>query len=271
MQQEKKSLKQAADELDINYSTAKTIVQTFRREKRVAKKPKRGLQTKKAIKRERFMARVLTRYKVGKILAKIMESETRGEAKKPSKEKSRAHPEASTAVATQQPTELPSGMHKVFPRVTSALQMVLMPLEEEGPKEGQVSRGILTDSFELPPTKRDIFFVRSETNPEELYRDKVDYSNLVAFRAKVRPGAESKLPGLQPIAGGVGEQRHLLHPREEHPVFEFATYGPRILASRYFVPITCVPCRKTELQPSDLMERTLPVPVPNVGKGCCRK
>jgi len=51
--------KEAAEELKINYSTAKTIVQTFRREKRVAKKPKHCTETKKAIKHERLLRKLL--------------------------------------------------------------------------------------------------------------------------------------------------------------------------------------------------------------------
>ncbi len=234
-------MKQAADELGINYSTAKTIVQTFRREKRVAKKPKRGLETKKALKREKYIARVLGHHKLTKILARIMEEETKDLELKPEKRKASEVniPEASTAMVTQQPIEPPP--NTPFPRITSAFQMVLpAPLEEPPMRQ---DCGVMTDDLLVPQIcKRDVFFVHSEANPEELYRSKVDYANPVTLRAKIRPEQEvrttpiSKLPQLRPLMVAMQQRQILVQYTdwvEERPEFVFSDYSASVVTSRY--------------------------------------
>ncbi len=193
MQQDGKSLKQAADELGVNYSTAKTIVQTFRKEKRITKKPKRMIETKKAIKRERYLSKLLSESKVAKLLSQVLSSELLILQKaKALEEPAPLTPpvglsEASTFMATVQPSDVASPAPKGLPRVVSAGQMVLFPLEEDGPKPGQVSRAVSAcmDAGVSGLPKKDIFYVYCEDNPEEEYKGKIDYDNPVLLRAKL--------------------------------------------------------------------------------------
>ena len=179
LQQSKISLKQAADELDINYSTAKTIVQTFRKEKRVAKKPKRMLETKKGMKKEKFINRFLSQYKVRSLMSDIINA-MEG-LKKNEREIQKGLSETATLGASFA-TPMPN-LHKSLTRIDSASQMPLFALEEEGPYLGQISIGI-TANIEMEAEKKPIFFVLEEANIEDEYKEKVDYNNMVLLRNK---------------------------------------------------------------------------------------
>eukprot|EP00826_Nyctotherus_ovalis_P048765 TRINITY_DN577_c0_g1_i1.p2 TRINITY_DN577_c0_g1~~TRINITY_DN577_c0_g1_i1.p2 ORF type:complete len:228 (+),score=44.91 TRINITY_DN577_c0_g1_i1:151-834(+) len=173
LQQNNVTLREAADRLGMNYSTAKTIVQTFRREKRVAKKPKRLAATKKSIEKERFLTHFLNKFKVKALLSGIIRTEL--EAQKTSKHTHKLLAETSTAIASSQ-GYVPS-IRKTLPRVESAGEMLLVGLEEEGPCAGQTSRGV-SANMELTH-KRPVFFVIADNNIEEEYKKKLDYSNPV--------------------------------------------------------------------------------------------
>ena len=68
-------LKEAADRLDINYSTAKTIIQTFRKEGRLAKKEKKKMWSRKATRKQKVLQKYLKRADIDKILGNIVEGE----------------------------------------------------------------------------------------------------------------------------------------------------------------------------------------------------
>jgi len=237
-------LKQVADELAINYSTAKTIVQTFRKERRITKKPKRSLETKKAIKRERYLSKCLTQSKVARIISRIMEDELIAIANdvKCTKQSEPQSPiaEVSTAIATSPPSGAESPPTKTFPRITSANQMVLFPNEEEGPRPGQVTRAVATEYSYFPVSKKDIFYVYSEINPEEEYRDRVDYANPVVLRAKTSiretEGAPiAKLPLISALASksAFAPPTQFAHSEPQEATLFFTEYSLKIIMNSF--------------------------------------
>jgi len=209
-------LKEAADHLEINYSTAKTIVQTFRKENRVTKNPKRQIVTKKSIEKERFLVRFLSQLKVKNLTASIVKAEL--EVKKEPPDIQKAISEARTLGSFSKPNPL-SNSHKSLPRVESAGEILLFELEEEGPYPGQISRGI-SANMDIVLHKRPIFFVSVDTNLEEEYKQQLDYSNPVLLRnrqpIKIKEHISTQTP----------EQMAKSMVR-----FNFHEYGKRILAS----------------------------------------
>eukprot|EP00826_Nyctotherus_ovalis_P064903 TRINITY_DN9530_c0_g1_i9.p1 TRINITY_DN9530_c0_g1~~TRINITY_DN9530_c0_g1_i9.p1 ORF type:complete len:298 (-),score=78.77 TRINITY_DN9530_c0_g1_i9:230-1123(-) len=169
MQQQKNmTLKEAAEKLDINYSTAKTIVQTYRKENRISRKPKHMKETKKSIRREEFLSRVLTQAKLAKLFPRVIQVEFGSPKKKKSPKLSQSNSEARTLAATGQPQDNPP--FKAFHRIESAGQMQIIESEVEGPRPGQVSRAVTVD---VPQNvKKDIFHVRCEQKEENAFECK---------------------------------------------------------------------------------------------------
>jgi hypothetical protein len=156
------TLKEAAEILDVNYSTAKTIVQTYRKENRISKKPKHAVRTKKSLKRELFIARVLTQKNLTRLMTRIIAAESKvSKTRKSIKGSLQGNSEAQTLAATGQTME--NIAFKSFPRVESAGQIQLFELEKEGPKPGQVSRAISADIQQH--IKKNIFHVHSDVQP----------------------------------------------------------------------------------------------------------
>ncbi len=226
-------MKQVADELSINYSTAKTIVQTFRKERRIAKKPKRALETKKAVKRERYLTKLLSHSKVVKMVALIVGEESVTSSDKKSPEPTAPIVDSSTLISVPVRPEAET-QHKAFPRITSANQMVLFPAEEDGPKPGQVSCAVATDPLSFPFSRKDVFYVYSESNPEEEYKGKVDYANPVLLRAKLSsPAVESLAAQGQLLLQTQPFPRTISAPLlagfdVQGPAFDFQEYARRI-------------------------------------------
>ena len=165
------TLKQAADKLGINYSTAKTIVQTFRKEKRVAKMPKRSMETKKGLKKGNFLKRFLNVCKTKCLMSIIIEAQVNfGQTRS-----SQLSETLITGNSLQQITA-------AFPRIESTEQMTLFEVEE-GPCNGQISRGIFTN-IESIVQKKEVFFIFDEIELENKYKNEIDYSNPVWLRAK---------------------------------------------------------------------------------------
>jgi len=175
--------------LKINYSTAKTIVQTFRREKRIAKKPKKAFITKRGLKRERRLARKVTKITVPQMLTKIILAATFNPKvfQKPSLKVS----EQSTAAVKEN-----NESEKVFPRAVSVSQMVYFPPQENGPKTNQVSKGVLVEAQDFP--KKNIFLV-FHNKVEEEFKERVDYDDLIRTKSKLTEEIIqfTKLPALQ--------------------------------------------------------------------------
>jgi hypothetical protein len=237
LQQEKISLKEAAKELSINYSTAKTIVQTFRREKRIAKKPKRQVETKQAKKRERALCRKLSANKVNTIVEMILENEAGiGLTTKKCNEPKEEIKDAST-LPTNQPKE-PENPLKHQNNFGSSPDFTIFQEKEDGPKEDQISRGVGThnDLILLQP-KKPIFYTYSNKNMEDEYKEKIDYSNLVIFRSKEAEfNEEIELLPSSNVFPEVGEKK----PRsmtsiteDEKPFFNFKFLAEDIYFSAF--------------------------------------
>lgn len=213
MQKDGRNLKEASDELKINYSTAKTIVQTFRRERRIAKKSKKAFITKRGLRRERRLVRKVTKATVPRMLAKIISTATSlpENFQKPSLKTN----EQSTAAIKEN-----NGSEKAFSRVVSVSQIVFFPSQESGPKVGQVSRGVLVELQDLP--KKNIFLV-FHSKVEEGFKEVVDYNDLVPSKIKAT-GESIQLTKLPPL------QLSPTHPLVEdvRVSFEFGEYKRRI-------------------------------------------
>jgi hypothetical protein len=108
------------------------------------------------------------------------------ESNKNSVEENKDLKDVSTAIPTSQPQT--NNENSRFHRVVSAGDMILFQAQEEGPLKGHVSRGVQTKDN----LSKAIFFVFPESNPEDEYRNKVDYANPVLLRVKT----VSKLPTL---------------------------------------------------------------------------
>lgn len=96
--------------------------------------------------------------------------------------------DVSTAVTIPQPQTQPQEGCYTFHRVISANDMILFQEQEDGPLKGQVTRAVQTKEN----VSKAIFFVYPEANPEDEYRNKVDYANPVLLRVKTL----SRLPSL---------------------------------------------------------------------------
>lgn len=226
MNNERITLKEAAEKLNINYSTAKTIVQTYRKENRISKKPKHTIITKKSIKREQFLSRVLTPTKLAKTISKIISTEC-GSNKKRKSLKVTPISEARTLAATAQANENP--IAKGFHRIESAGQMQLLEAEE-GPKPGQVTRAVVVD---IPQSlKKDIFHVHSEDKSEEkLKKISCEGTELRGEEMKM----EERKKRVVEINNNVEEQRVIAAKdmRDERSLFDFSRYGAMIMSSAY--------------------------------------
>lgn len=166
--------------LGINYSTAKTIIQTFRREKRIAKKSKHMLETKKAVKKSHFLVRFLTKTKVESLLNSILSKELIAPEHKLIKEDNNVS-DAHTASALK---IVPNTFSKSLTRIDSAEQMILFEEIEEGPGREQVTRAVSVSLYDDQEHKHDLFYIYSDTDPEMKYKDKIDYNDPLLLRAK---------------------------------------------------------------------------------------
>jgi len=215
LQEEKTTLKQAADLLGINYSTAKTIIQTFRKEKRIAKKSKHMVETKKAIKKSQFLTRFLTKAKVESLLDSILLEELVVPEHKLIKEDHNVSDSCTAPVFKI----IPNASSKVLARVDSAAQMLLFDEVEEGPGRGQRTRAISVSFHENKEYKHNFFYVYSETDPEMKYKDKIDYNDPILLRAKTsdRHNVNSHLDlGME-------------HNNKPELTFDFSEYKTKIL------------------------------------------
>lgn len=245
MQREKTTLKQAAEKLNINYSSAKTIVQTFRKEKRIKKKPKHVIKTKKSIKHEEFLHKVLNTIKMKKVITKILTSEfARGRKHKSLKEKYPNFTELISQARTLSATAFAPENNKLksFPRIESAGQMQLFEAEKEGPKPGQITRGI---SASIPPfSKRNIFYVQPEQNFEEDFKPQISHFSPILFQSQSNAcrDLDSKI-SLPPLMDGSKEsskisiystvKRQYDEDDGVNLAFDFSQYGMMIVNNAY--------------------------------------
>lgn len=208
MQEGQLSLKEAARKLSINYSTAKTIVQIFRKERRISKKPKHMCVTKKSLRREEFLERALSKRRVQRAIAKILRSELKRFKRRKTRKKLPKDiapiSERRTLAATGQMME--DGRTRGFPRVESAGQMEVFPDRVAGPGAGQTTCGVSANVGQRLP-KRRVFYVNSALAIEERYKEKIDYNNLVLLKHKCEEQFQVELLAA-PCTGGIRDSAH---------------------------------------------------------------
>jgi len=198
---------------------------------------------------------LLSESKVAQIISQIISAEFEGTCKSktfdeylsiPSHGQSELHTMASS-IQNHQQIELQT--NKNFPRIGSAMQMVLFPSEENGPQEGQVSRSVNTDAGCLSESKKDVFYVHQEENPEEEYKDVIDYKNPILLRTK-RESAEEQNEIHSEISVANNEVPESIQPGliQYQPIineksmseFNFSVYSPFIMEhclNKYFYEI----------------------------------
>ncbi len=161
-------LKVAADELGIIYSTAKTIWQTFKKERRIAKRPKRSIGTKKSAKHEEHLYSVLDKSRVPALLEKVLQAEfnPRVARKRPLTKK------ASTFCCA--PCEEIN---------MNQLRAPAIPLSE-GPTEACISRSQSAATLykEASSAKKDKFYIYTVDDLDEKYKEVVECSSPVSLR-----------------------------------------------------------------------------------------
>lgn len=108
---------------------------------------------------------------------------------------------------------------RFFSRTMSADQMLLLTMEENGPKEGYINRGVLTETPNLIK-KKDIFQIIEHF--EDKFKTTIDYDNLVITRAKPK---EQKLT----IKTLIMNEELMPNKLESAKYFSFTEYGKKIL------------------------------------------
>lgn len=175
------------------------------------------METKKSIKRENFLVRVLTQARVGKIMSRILSTELTVTRKRKSLKRKSAKiiSEAQTLADTRQALEnkLPKG----FPRIESAGQMDLFEAEKEGPKPNQVTRAV-SANFPLIH-KKTIFHVHCK---EEEFKEKTNTSPKTKQTINTQANNFPTISAFTPV------------PRKELRVkIDFSIYSKMILESAY--------------------------------------
>lgn len=216
------SLRKAAKELNIKYSTAKTILQIFRREHRIAKKEKPDVISKRTLRHERRLTRLLEASRISKLIKRIIIAETRKKRSKKVKKAKVLH-EIPTSTALPKDQGGLSTKNEL-PRVRSANQMMLFPVEENGPGANKVTRAVSTEITNFTQRKS-IFKIVIKENLEEKYKQLINYNNLLITKEKVilhKPSVH-KLPPIDI------EERSLAS--EVDAKFSFVEYKAEILSS----------------------------------------
>lgn len=159
--------------LRMNYSTAKTIIQTFRREKRIAKRSKHMLESKKATKKNNFLIRFLSKRKVDSLIDMILREEQIISKKESIKEEHHVLEVATAPIIKTSNSP---------PRINTVDQVLLFADAEEGPRHGQVSRAVFVNREK--EMKHDLFFVVSDIDPDAKYKKRIDYKDPLLLRHK---------------------------------------------------------------------------------------
>lgn len=138
------------------------------------------METKKAIRRENYLHQFLSPYKIKVLIDTI--NKTAIQNKIEDKITSIKNISESSTIGPLNKPEAQS-LHQTLPRIDSAAEILLFGTEEEGPYEGQMSRGVSTN-LDFIVNRKPIFYVLEETNLESEYLKKIDYSNPILLRNK---------------------------------------------------------------------------------------
>lgn len=186
--------------MSINYSTAKTIIQTFRRDKRISKQPNTLLETKKSIKHENFIGRFLNPHKVGLLLSAIIDTEKR--PKPPIK----FMPELDIEIS---PLLNASSNEENTPRIIEINKF---------PKK--VDCGV-TANLGLKEIKKDIFFLDNRKNAEDEYLGQIDYNDNIYLRGRTKGKSLKNTPKLLELNTAITKNVNL--------TFDFREYKEDII------------------------------------------
>ena len=215
------------------------------------------METKRALKRESHLIKVLTQSRVTQEIARIIDAETSAPLvpsifQKPVIKETSPEVSTATTLLMQRDSGCVLGKRKEFPRVVSAAQMVLLANEEEGPKENQIPKESNTEettAIRNVGRKSDVFYVfngEKVGGEEEEYKDKINYkdgcTNLLKkasskHKEKRRENVYKKLPELEKafhinvLKPTPPETKSTIH--DSNITFSFSSYTPRILCS-YF-------------------------------------
>lgn len=221
-------------------------MQTFRRERRILKRPKHTAETKKTLRREKFLAKMLVQRRVHKIVTSILKFALGRSKKKRYKDRAGIS-EGKTLPVTAQPTENP--ISKSFPRIESAGQMLLFEPETPGPKCGQMSRGI-TVNMEAGIAKKNIFYIHYNTNSEEEFKQTINYNNPILLKTRfdiqkeliqpsnqqnevIKPNIEPSLNELLKSCGSAFRFINKKNCDDSHFSFNFHKYGTMIMENAH--------------------------------------
>ena len=168
MKEGKQNLREIATVLNLNYSTAKTILQTFRKEKRIAKRPRCFVETKNAIKHERNITSFLTKNKVYDLMNEVLLTEYN-----PVENNDAFHKKSLDGCSDSQSSMQthPESLKKI----NSSSQFPSSNKEEKGK---YVSIGVTVNMVDTT-FRRDIFFVYSDVDPDEFYKGKINYDDFL--------------------------------------------------------------------------------------------
>jgi len=179
-------LKEIASKLGINYSSAKTIVQTFRKERRFTKKEKKQINTINSMKKQKILQKALNSEKCLDLFSKIMDDYTFGNLCMKNDPKDKEFPLSNSICAsTTNYSNNLSGNRSEFSRIASAESMQNL-ISDTSNSLNSVSVGVNTelDLIEHQASK-DVFFVHdSDENFPENFELDCKYNNLLMIPKK---------------------------------------------------------------------------------------
>ena len=141
--------------------------------------------------------------------------------------------ELSTLAGSSAGAHLNEGQNFGIHRVISASDMVMFPPQEDGPLTGQVSVAIQSQEEEVRSSMKPIFYLYPESNPEEDYKGKIDYSNPVILKVKEDQNNKRKLPACTDFQSQIPQTKDIGRVLDEtKPNINFQIYKEDI----YFSP-----------------------------------
>jgi len=217
-------------------------VQTFRREKRIAKRPKRYGETLKSAKHSKCLSKSLTTDLVQNIICDLLQGEflcSDNSNMKMQPEPNICEKDPTTVAShyanisdSQQKDDEKSGM---FSKVYSANDVRVPPVKV--PPIRVLPRKFYDADGTQFPEERQIFTVYPETNPDEEYKGKVDYQDPVLLRVKTKTMIDQKLPSMASVLELYNSVPFL--PRKTvdftslKPIFNFSIYKEDIYYSPF--------------------------------------
>ena len=206
--------------------------------------------SKRTLRHEKRLIRLLNTSRTPKLIKKIIAAETRKRKQVKAKKLERPH-----EIPTASNLQKDQFTGNELPRVASANQMVVFPVEEKGPGINQITRSILTETSAFPQ-KKNIFKIVIKENLEEKYKSIVDYNNLLILKSKetLKPQIH-KLPPINNVT-----REALVN--EVGVTFSFSEYKSEILKSYNTRYSSSYHTRnETRRQRKDALELILPIPL----------